>query len=151
MSAYEKPMVLEEMDSFEGVFAESGDLNQGDLEITWRGHNSGGHSEVFAHANFSGLIHYYKADIEYIGEKTLVAVTEAQGNGATITQNGNHFTVVWEDANGSNLGSRDVCSFHFVFAPGPDETHADQGAYFPSGQNTNCSAADYFIGSLEYS
>lgn len=102
MNIFDKPIVLNSIDLFEGVYAESGDLPDGptaQLEIHWEGHNSGSHSEVqvfvttgsepgehiSVQLSFNG-----KGEISSMGSVTNCSYASNSSNSVTIERDGHY-------------------------------------------------------------
>lgn len=147
MSNYEKPVVIDEDEMFEGVFAESGDLPGGggtpgfDVTVKWEGHNSGSHSEVnvLAHENKGCGGEYLKVTVAFSGAGDIESMSGVT-NCTSWSRNGNVIEIVRQGH--YNQGE----TFSFMI---PDirftnsQYEGGVGSYWPSGTHMHEMAAEF--------
>ena len=93
MKGYEKPVILENIELFEAVYAESGYVEPPSGEVTaeWSGHNSGSHSEISVNASVGPVPGNYikvtvtiNGNVNSIGDLSGPDKTSYEVNGNTV-------------------------------------------------------------------
>ena len=143
MKGYEKPIVLENIELFEAVYAESGYVEppSGSVTAQWKNHNSGSHSEISVDASVGPVPgNYIRVTVTIHGNVRGIDGLSGPGDTSYVV-NGN--TVVFTRVAAFNPNE----SFHFSIDKaicddsGIDnhDTTTHQGSFFETGTHLNTS------------
>ena len=143
MKGYEKPIVLENIELFEAVYAESGYVEPPSGEVTaeWSGHNSGSHSEISVNASVGPVPgNYIKVTVTINGNVN--SIGDLSGPDKTSYEvNGN--TVVFIRDGAFNPNESFQFSINHAECEGSGEDNHDitehQGSFFETGTHIGTS------------
>ena len=143
---YQKPIVLEQNDMFEGIYAlDSGTIPNWEWSIWWANHNSGSHSEMEVRGknlgNSSG--NYISVTIAFCGKGNITSVANASK--ATETRvSGNTITLIYNGV--FNQGENVVFGLPSITFSEPAEGENTHGSYHETGgMFCNTEATDAFV------
>ena len=136
MKGYEKPVILENIELFEAVYAESGYVEppSGSVMAFWNSHNSGSHSEISVNASVGSVGgNYIKVTVTVNGN--VKSLNNLSGPYTSADVNGNTVVFIIERQFNPNE------SFHFKIGEaicldsGIDnhDTTNHQGSFFETG------------------
>lgn len=152
MEKYVKPIVIENEDMFEGVFANYGSGSEeppnGSAEVYWRNHNSGSHSdlECLVHVGATGASRV-EVHLKWIGNGNITSVGGYGGPYTTAYAANNEVVFIRE---GQNINPNENFGFSFgqVVFDSTGDNHVDPkhvGSYFEGQGNGYLGIADQFI------
>lgn len=134
MSNYSKPLVIENNEMFEGVFAlESGVLPGYTADIVWTNQNSGSHSDLKCWVKLAEGVtsEYIKITCTFVGLGGIIKFGDSSA-GDKVSYSGK--TVTYIENQHRNSGETIEFSFNnVVFSNGEITPGHDKGAYYQSG------------------
>ncbi len=144
MKGYEKPIVLENIELFEAVYAESGYVEppSGQVSATWSDHNSGSHSCISIDAEMGSVSgNYIKITVTLPGSTDYIKPDSCAGPFTSCDVNGN--TVVFIREGGFNPGECFQFSINHAVCgdAGLDnhDTTEHKGSFFETGTHKGSS------------
>ena len=150
-NSYAKPVVIENSEMFEGVYAlESGFDPKADVSIRWSSHNSGSHSDlsvdVKCYPNTSGQ--YLKATVTFVGKGTITAVGGFSTPGNTEASWDGSRTITFVRNGTINQGESFQFGFNnVVFSETGDnhDTKEHVGSYYETGTHIGSAEGDFVV------
>lgn len=142
MKGYEKPIVLENIELFEAVYAESGyqEPPSGQVSASWSNHNSGSHSCISINASVGNVQASYMKVTVTLPASTR-KISECQGNYTSCDVNGNTVVFIKEGRINPNESFQFSINHAECGDAGLDnhDTTMFQGSFFKTGTNIGSS------------
>ena len=151
MKGYEKPIVLENIELFEAVYAESGYVEppSGNVTASWSNHNSGSHSCISINASVGPVPgNYIKVTLTINGNVSSISGISGPG-GTSYEVNGNTVVFIREGAFNPNETFQFSINEAKCADSGIDDhdTSTHQGSFYETG--THIGASDGLSVSIE--
>ena len=145
MSLNESPNVANVYGTGEGIFAQSGTEDEPGfkVEVLWRGHNSGSHSEVevFAEEKAGKSGNYIHITLTFVGKGSIAYMDEKNVSlASSATRIGNIIDIYYNNVYNpkERLGFK-INDIRFT----KSENESDIGSYYPSETNMNIPAPEF--------
>lgn len=137
MKGYEKPIVLENIELFEAVYAESGYVEESIPEVTatWSNHNSGSHSCISVNAKVGPVPgNYIKVTVIINGNVSSISGISGPGN-TSYEVNGNTVVFIRQEPFNPNESFQFSINEAICADSGIDnhDTTEHQGSFFETG------------------